>query len=128
MVTTQSGTICRNELKAQRLLDRLVLIGLIDEKVKDVHYRFVYAAPRFLTHNSRWTLRCRPSAIVFERKQGDCFRMIMMGCVHDSRDRCMTCDVHPDADVKDVMNLARLRARNVNILWERDAYVNELKH
>ena len=124
MVTTRAGTIRRNIIKVQRLLERLAQLGVVKGCLKDTWYHFIKPKRRTVTQNSSWTVDCNPHAIVYERKHGDDYKIIALGCVHDVCNRCITCDVHPDADVKINLNFAKLRARSINVLWARDPYVN----
>jgi hypothetical protein len=128
MVTTRAGTIRQNDKKAQRLLERLAQIGIVRGSLSNVRFEFIASPRRHVTNYSRWTVRCNPHVLVFERKHGDGYEIIAMGCVHNVCHRCIACDVDPDADVKDPMNFFKVRARNMNILWARDPYVNSAKN
>ena len=124
MVTTRTTTIRRNLLKVQRLLERLAQLGIVKGSLADTEFYFIGPKRRHVTQNSSWTVDCNPHAIVYEREHDGVSKIIAMGCVHDVCERCITCDVHPDADVKILTNRAKLRARAINILWETDPYVN----
>lgn len=116
MVLTRAGTVRRHWVKVRRLLQRLSQIGVVKGSLTDVNIVFYSPKPEHLTQRSVWTVYCNPVQVTFSWKVNGKEKIVALGCLHDLCVRCQTCDVHPDADVKDHKNFLMLRARAMNVL------------